>query len=386
MSEPAMKKTLLVTNDFPPRAGGIQTFLKGFVGELDPKQLVVYASTPPDAPQAAGTELAAAYDRRQPYKVVRYPGTMMLPTPAVRRRMQQIIRDERVENVWFGAAAPLGLLANAARQAGAGKIIATTHGHEIGWSMLPMARQILRKVFHDADLVTYLTRATLKRLRPFIGATPIMQLHGAINPEVFAFDDAARARLRQRYALGDAPTVVCISRLVQRKGQDMLISAWPEVVRRFPQAKLLIVGKGPYGQTLEEMAAQSPVSASIVFTGEVPFDELPAHYSVGDVFAMPARTRGGGLDIEGLGIVYLEAYAAGLPVIAGDSGGAPEAVINGQTGLVVNGRKPAALVEALDYLLSDPARAKAMGEAGRKWVDEQWRWSDVARPLIEQLA
>lgn len=378
-----MRKTLLITNDFPPRAGGIQTFLEGFVGELEPSQLVVYASTPPDSDTASGAQLAADYDAAQPYEVIRFPGTMMLPTPGVKKQMQRIIRERDVMNVWFGAAAPLGLLAHAARDAGADRVIATTHGHEIGWSMIPGARQILEKVFRDADIVTYLTEATLKRLKPFIGTTEIMQLHGAINPEQFAFNPSARETLRTRYSLGDSPVVVCISRLVERKGQDRLIDAWPSVVASHPRAKLVIVGKGPYGEKLEKMAATSPVSSSIVFTGEVPYSELAAHYSLGDVFAMPARTRGGGLDIEGLGIVYLEAYAAGLPVVAGDSGGAPEAVKNGETGLVVNGNSVPALVSAVNYFLSDPERAKAMGAAGRRWVDEKWRWSDVVKPLIE---
>ena len=381
-----MRKTLLVTNDFPPRAGGIQTFLDGFVGQLDPDQLIVYASTPPDADGVVGAQLARDYDAAQPYDVVRYPGTMMLPTPRVRFDMQRLIRERGVKNVWFGAAAPLGLLSNSAHAAGAERVIATTHGHEIGWSMIPGARHMLRKVFHDADLVTYLTKATLARLRAHIGHTPIMQLHGAIDPELFAFDAAARTRLRARYGLADSPVVVCISRLVERKGQDRLIKAWPGVVAKHPAAKLVIVGKGPYGDRLKAMAQASPVSASIVFTGEVQYSELVAHYSLGDIFAMPCRTRGGGLDIEGLGIVYLEAYAAGLPVVAGDSGGAPEAVLNGKTGLVVNGRSIEAITAALDYLLENPERAAAMGEAGRRWVDEQWRWSDVAKPLIEVLS
>lgn len=375
-----MKKTLLVTNDFPPRAGGIQTFLEGFVRELVPEQLVVYASSPPDG----GAE---EYDAAQPYTVVRFPGTMMLPTPQVKAKMQELIREHKIENVWFGAAAPLGLLAKAAHEAGASQVIATTHGHEIGWSMIPGARGLLKKVFRDADVVTYLTKATLKRLKPYIGDTEVMQLHGAINPEQFAFDQLNRVALRARYGIGKRENVVvCLSRLVERKGQDTLIDAWPSVVEEFPGTKLVIVGKGPYGEKLHEMAAASPAAKDIIFTGEVPYAELPAHYSLGDVFAMPCRTRGGGLDIEGLGIVYLEAYAAGLPVVAGDSGGAPEAVIDGKTGLVVNGRSPEAVSAAVRYLLEDPRRAREMGRAGLAWVDDHWRWSDVAKPLIELLS
>lgn len=382
-----MKTTLLVTNDFPPRAGGIQTFLEGFVGQLDPERLIVYASTPPDTPEISGAQAARAYDSAQPYTVHSYPGTTMLPTPSVTRQMQDLIRRYKVDNVWFGAAAPLGIMANAARAAGATRVIATTHGHEIGWSMLPGSRQILRKIFRDADVVTYLTDATLDRLKPFIGDTEIMQLHGAIDPDVFAFDANARRALRERHGIAKhAPVVVCISRLVERKGQDRLIDAWPAIVAHHPGAKLVIVGKGPYGPKLEEMASASPASADIVFVDEVPYSDLPGYYSMGDIFAMPCRTRGGGLDIEGLGIVYLEAYAAGLPVVAGDSGGAPEAVLDGETGIVVHGRSVAAITAAVEYLLEDPRRSREMGKRGQAWVNERWRWSDVAVPLRELLS
>lgn len=234
-----MRKTLLVTNDFPPRAGGIQTFLEGFVGQLDPQQLIVYASTPPDGPEAA-----RHYDEQQPYTVVRYPGTTMLPTPHVSRTMVDLIRAHGVKNVWFGAAAPLGLMAHAAHKAGAEKVIATTHGHEIGWSMIPGARHMLRKVFADADVVTYLTHATLRRLSPFIGSTPIMQLHGAIDPELFAFDRQARAELRRRYGIGQhVPVVVCISRLVPRKGQDVLIKVGTTSSANIPERNSSLLEK-----------------------------------------------------------------------------------------------------------------------------------------------
>lgn len=381
-----MRPTLLVTNDFPPRAGGIQTFLEGFVHQLDPGQIVVFASTPPDA-DVPGAQAAAAYDATQPYQVVRYPGTTMLPTPAVCRQMQDLIRANHIENVWFGAAAPLGLMSKAARAAGAKQTVVTTHGHEIGWTMFPGSRQLVQKVFHDADVVTYLTKATLRRLSPYIGDTPIMQLHGAIDPDAFTFDAAARTKLRQRYGIAvDEPVVVCISRLVRRKGQDRLINEWHRICRKHPQARLVVVGKGPYEAKLRQMAAHSPVSDRIVFTGEVPHEELAQHYSLGDVFAMPCRTRFGGLDIEGLGIVYLEAYAAGLPVVAGDSGGAAEAVLDGETGIVVNGNEPNAIATAVEFLLDNPERAQAMGERGRQWVDAKWRWSDVVQPLLKALS
>ena len=171
-----------------------------------------------------------------------------------------------------------------------------------------------------------------------------------------------------------------------RKGQDTLLRAWPAVLSRFPEAALLVVGGGPYAADLRRLAARSGIAGSVHFTGPVPQAELPAHYAAGDVFAMPCRTRRGGLDVEGLGIVYLEASAAGLPVVGGDSGGAPDAILDGETGYVVGGRDVSALAGRLTALLDDPAGARAMGEKGRAWVERDWSWDAAAarlRSLIE---
>jgi phosphatidylinositol alpha-1,6-mannosyltransferase len=119
----------------------------------------------------------------------------------------------------------------------------------------------------------------------------------------------------------------------------------------------------------------------VVFTGSVPWAQLPELYAAGDVYAMPCRTRAGGLDVEGLGIVYLEASATGLPVVAGDSGGAPDAVLEGETGYVVGGRDVAAIASRISDLLNDPGRARAMGAAGRSWVEREWRWEQQAERL-----
>ncbi|HEY4855012.1 MAG TPA: glycosyltransferase family 4 protein, partial [Streptosporangiaceae bacterium] len=170
-----------------------------------------------------------------------------------------------------------------------------------------------------------------------------------------------------------------------RKGQDTLIRAWPQV-RAACGAVLLLVGGGPAESRLRRLASQLGVTGSVVFTGPVPWEELPAYYDAGDVFAMPCRTRRGGLDVEGLGIVYLEASAAGLPVVGGDSGGAPDAILDGETGYVVSGGDAAAVAGRIIQLLADPAAARAMGEKGLAWVDREWRWDLVARRLERILA
>jgi phosphatidylinositol alpha-1,6-mannosyltransferase len=161
----------------------------------------------------------------------------------------------------------------------------------------------------------------------------------------------------------------------------MLIRALPEIRRRVPDAALLIVGGGRYADQLSKLARQNDVTEHVTLTGSVDWQELPAHYVAGDVFAMPCRTRGGGLDVEGLGIVFLEASACGLPVVAGKSGGAPETVREGVTGHVVDGTSVPQVADRVAALLADPAAAAAMGEAGRDWVKSRWRWDTLASRL-----
>src|SRR6202011_5486620 len=178
---------------------------------------------------------------------------------------------------------------------------------------------------------------------------------------------------------GERPVVGCVSRLVPRKGQDMLIRAMPAIRQRVPGAALVIVGGGPYRTSLRKLAHRFGVAEHVVFTDGVPGDELPAHHALADVFAMPCRTRGGGMDVEGLGIVYLEASATGVPVVAGRSGGAPETVRDGETGVVVDSWDVGGSAAAVSDLLAAPHRAARMADAGRRWVLDSWQWSTQAQ-------
>ncbi|MEV0324074.1 glycosyltransferase family 4 protein [Streptomyces sp. NPDC050658] len=380
-----MHKTLIVTNDFPPRPGGIQAFLHNMALRLDPEQLVVYASTWKRGRE--GAEATAAFDAEQPFKVVRDPTTMLLPTPRVTRRAVSLLREHGCTSVWFGAAAPLGLMGSALRKAGATRLVATTHGHEAGWAQLPASRQLLRRIGESTDTITYLGEYTRSRIAAALtpaAAGRMVQLPPGVDEKTFhpgSGGDAVRARL----GLTDRPVVVCVSRLVPRKGQDTLILAMPRILAREPDAVLLVVGGGPYEKELRKLAAETGVSDSVRFTGAVPWEELPAHYGAGDVFAMPCRTRRGGLDVEGLGIVYLEASATGLPVVAGDSGGAPDAVLDGETGWVVRGGVPEEAADRIVTLLGDGELRQRMGERGREWVEEKWRWDLLAERLKELL-
>jgi phosphatidylinositol alpha-1,6-mannosyltransferase len=292
------------------------------------------------------------------------------------------MRARGCEAVWFGASAPLALLGHSMRDVGARRVVASTHGHEVGWSMLPGARQALRRIGDTADVLTYVSKYTRSRLTAAFGPMAGLEmLPSGVDTEQFRPDQGAREEIRARHGLGDRPTVVCVSRLVPRKGQDMLITALPELRKRVRDVALLLVGGGPYRKHLTEMVDDLGVGDNVVITGSVPWQELPAHYNAGDVFAMPARTRGKGLDVEALGIVYLEASATGLPVVAGNSGGAPEAVLDEVTGHVVDGRDVCQLSDTLAALLADPVRARRMGQAGREWVGENWRWDVMADRL-----
>ena len=373
-----MARALLVTNDFPPRTGGIQRYLLELATRLPDVALVVYAPAWPGC---------AAFDALLPFPVYRHPTSLMVPEPTVVRRAARLARAHAADTVWFGAAAPLALVGPRLRRtADVARIVASSHGHEVGWSMLPGARQALRRIGRDADVVTTVSRYTRGRVASAFGpAAALEPLPPGIDVDQFRPDAGARAAVRRLHGIGDAPVVTCVSRLVARKGQDMLIRALPQIRARVPGARLLLVGGGPDAERLRALAAAHGVLAGVVFVGEIADTDLPAYHAAGDVFALPCRTRGRGLDVEGLGIVLLEAAASGLPVVAGRSGGAPETVREGRTGHVVDGRDLPALVEVLFGLLADPPRAAAMGAAGRAWMQAEWGWDDRAARLSALL-
>ncbi len=252
--------------------------------------------------------------------------------------------------------------------------------------MLPAARQVLGRIGSTTDVVTFVSRYTRGRFAAAFGADAALEhVPPGVDSTVFAPDASARETLRARYGLGDRPTVLCLSRLVPRKGQDMLIRALPGIRAEIDGAVLVVVGGGPYGDTLRALAQSCGVADHVVFTGSVPAEELAAHHTLADVFAMPCRTRGAGLDVEGLGIVFLEASASGVPVVAGRSGGAPETVVEGVTGTTVDGTSVDDVRRAVVDVLSDRDRAAAMGAAGREFVSTEWRWDDLAARLAHLL-
>jgi len=366
---------LLVTNDFPPRQGGIQTFLWELVRRLPADRIAVYSSSYPGAEK---------FDAELAFPVRRHPTGLLIPTPAARRRVLRARADFAASTVWFGAAAPLGLLGRPLREAGADWLVATSHGHEVGWAMLPGARQALQRIGRSLDVLTYLGEYTRRRLASALPGVRLDRLTPGVDTGTFS-PAADGAAVRARYGLTDRPVIVCVSRLVPRKGQDALIRSLPAIRERVPDAALLLVGGGRYAEQLHRLARRTGVAEQVRFTGPVPFEQLPQHFAAGDVFAMPCRTRRFGMDVEGLGMVFLEASATGLPVLAGDSGGAPDAVQPHVTGEVVDGRDIAAIAATLAGLLADPARARQLGTAGRRWTEQDWQWDGIAGRLAELL-
>jgi phosphatidyl-myo-inositol dimannoside synthase len=370
-------RTLLVTNDFPPRAGGIQQYCYHLVARLPADQVLVYA---PAWPGASG------FDAAQPFRVVRHPTSRMLPGRQVERRAVALVRAFRPRVVVFGATFPLGLLAGRITRATGVPCVGWTHGVEVAVGRVPLVRRLMARVAGDLRLATAVSNWSAVRVRRAVrGRCPVEWLVSGVDAEVYHPGVDGRP-VRDRHGLGDAPVCVCVSRLVPRKGQDVLIRAWPSVLARVPDARLLLVGGGTYERRLRRLAATSPAADRIVLAGEVPWADLPAHYAAGDVFAMPCRTRWLGLDLEALGVVFLEAAATGLPVVAGRSGGAPETVEAGVTGLLVDGRNAGEVGRAVAGLLADPARARAMGAAGRRMVEAEFAWPSVAARFEKLLA
>lgn len=328
-----MSRVLFVTNDFPTRRGGIETFVLALCERMDPDEVVVYtASMPGDL----------EYDAKLPFPVYRDPASMLLPTPAVARRVVEVMRRHDCDRVVFGASAPLGLLGRRLRRAGARRIVALTHGHEVWWARVPMTRQLLRRIGDSVDVMTYVSQWCRERIAPALSpaaAARMVQLSPGVDTDRF-YPGCGGAEVRERLGIpSDAPVVVCTARFVRRKGQDTLVRAWPDVRRELPDARLLLVGDGPDRRRVERLVRRLGVTDSVIFTGSVPWDEVPAYTDAGDVFAMPVRSRLFGLEAEAFGIVFLEAGACGLPVVAGDSGGALEAARMSGTARSVDTRR-----------------------------------------------
>ena len=381
-----MITTLVVTNDFGPRSGGIETFIHGLLAQASKNQqrnFVVLTSR--QTPQDEVVKFDQQMWEENRIKVIRDSAKVLLPTQRLAKVATDLFKAHDCENVIFGASAPLGLLAKSLRKAGAKHIVALTHGHEVWWARMPLFSAALRRIGAQADQMTYLGEFT----RGAVANALLREDHSKLvhlppGVDLSRFTPAAKSvELQKKWGIEDASVIVSIGRLVARKGSDQLIKAMPEVLKQFPKSKLLLVGTGNYQKRLERLVRNLKVEESVIFTGRVDHDLLPDYFRLGDIFAAPCRSRYGGLEVEGLGIVYLEASACGVPVIAGKSGGAPDAVLDGKTGLLVNGRDHRDVGAALIKLLSDQPLRQKMGADGRVWMEQLWSWEGIGARFEE---
>jgi phosphatidylinositol alpha-1,6-mannosyltransferase len=365
-----VEKILCITNDFGPLAGGIETFVIGLIERLPFGSVIVYTSA---------QESSAPYDLKwlQDFgvEVVRDKSKILLPTPGVAYCVNALVRERKITTVFFGAAAPLGLLSRGLRRAGVKEIVALTHGHEVWWSKVFPFTLAMKSISRQVNTLTYLgefTRNAISKSVTKVAAQSMVKIAPGIDTDHFSPQDARE--LRNELGLTEKKVIVSVGRLVHRKGQDILIEAMPAIIKDVPEAHILMIGEGPYRAYLENRVKALGIQERVTFIGRIQYADLPRYICAGDLFVMPSRSRFAGLEVEGLGIVYLEASACGLPVIAGDSGGAPDAVLEGQTGLVVDGTSKSDVAAAAVELLLDPDRSQAMGIRGRQWIIQEWRW------------
>ena len=361
---------LFVTNDFGPRAGGIETFVIGLIERRPFGQTIVYTSA-----QSGSEEYDKTWKADYGVTVIRDRATILLPTPRVARNLSRIIKQSHIQVAAFGAAAPLGLLSASMKRAGIRKTVALTHGHEVWWAKVFPFTLAMRRIGSSIDSLTYLgefTQRAISRSLSKTAAQQMVKIAPGIDVDHFCPQDSTA--LRKELKLENKRVIVSVGRLVHRKGQDHLIQALPQILKSVPDAHILMVGQGPYLSHLQKLVARYNLMDHVSFIGRIQYAQLPQYICAGDIFAMPSRSRFFGLEVEGLGIVYLEASACGLPVIAGSSGGAPDAVLDGVTGFVVDGENDGAIAAAAIRLLNDVDGAKAMGTAGREWIIENWRW------------
>jgi phosphatidylinositol alpha-1,6-mannosyltransferase len=375
-------KILCITNDFGPRAGGIETFVIGLIERLPHSSVIVYTSR-----QEGSEPFDKKWFTEFGVEVIRDRSRILLPSLRVGRTVRALVRNRGLTTVFFGAAAPLGLLSQGLRKSGVQRIVALTHGHEVWWAKVWPFSWAMRRIGNGVDNLTYLgnfTRTEISRALSQRAANSMRKIAPGIDTDHFAPRADAQS-LRAELGLSEKKVIVSVGRLVHRKGQDTLIESMPKILMQIPDAHLLFIGEGPYKDYLVKRAAELKVSHAITFIGRIQYADLPRYICVGDIFAMPSRSRLAGLEVEGLGIVYLEASACGLAVIGGKSGGAPDAVLEGETGFAVDGTSADSVAEAAVALLDNPELARQMGVRGRQWIIDEWRWEIWAQKFAQLL-
>lgn len=368
-------KHLLVTNDFPPKIGGIQSLLWEWWRRLPSDSFAVLTS-----PHAGATE----FDASQPYRIERTKEPVLLPHPWMVQRINSLAKDFGADFVVLDPALPLGLVGPALSL----PYMVVLHGAEVTVpGRLPVSKQVLGRVLRGADHVIaaggYPSREGDHAAGRSLTTTIVPP--GVDTDRFVPLSDAQRRAAREKFGLADTDEVVLgISRLVPRKGFDTVIKAVAQLAPHRPHLRLVIASTGRDEDRLKKLAHE--LSAPVTFLGRVAHDDLPDLYGCADVFSMMCRNRWGGLEQEGFGIVFVEAAACGVPQIAGDSGGAAEAVEDGVTGFVMKDPTDAAgLAARLAQIFDNPELKQSMALASRKRAESEFNYGVLARRLGEVL-
>ena len=367
---------VLVTNDFPPKVGGIQSYLWELWRRLPPERVTVLTTGHPDA---------ASFDAAQPFPVHRLPAKMLLPTPAMARQIRTVAARAGAGLAVLDPALPVGLLGPRLGMP-YGVVL---HGAEVTVpARAPVTRRLLRRVLRHATSVVAAGGYPAAEATRLAGSgLPLQVVPPGVDVERFRPLDAEERR-RARAAAGlpvEGRLVVGMSRLVPRKGFDVLIAAASLLAPLHPDLTVALAGAGRDRARLERLVAST--GAPVRLLGFVPDADMPKLLGCADVFAMPCRTRWGGLEQEGFGIVFLEAAACGVPGVAGASGGSHEAVASGETGFVVRSpHDPVAVAAAVARLLDDGDLCRAMGAAARVRAERQFSYDRLAAHLAAHLA
>jgi len=361
MSAERAPRTLFVTNDFPPRIGGAQSYYWGVIRTLDPADVTVLAPAHVDA---------AAFDATHPYTVVRASTSVLWPTPALRRQTTELAQSVGAELIQLGHPLPAGLLGPQLKKELGLPYVVFLGGAEVTLpGAVPGVNNLLRHVLGNAAMLLTVSEYTARAASGQVGGrVPAEVLRPPLEVEEYApaADGEQALAIRRRLGIHDGELVVCLGRLVPRKGQDKLIDALAMLRREFPQLHLAIIGEGRMATRLYDRAQKRGVGDRVHLTGALVDAAVEDWLRAADLFASPCRTRWGGFEVEGFGIVFAEAALTGLPVIAGRSGGAPEAVVEGQTGLVVDGTSAEQVAAALASILRlPPEQRRGIGASGR---------------------
>ena len=360
-----MLRLLAITNDFPPTVGGIENYEYSLISRWDPDKVCVLTRWVPGCEE---------FDSKLAFPVVRVPVGTLLPTADLLKKAVGLIRSEKYEAVHFPSSLPLGLMGTKLLKATGVPYCLSVHGGEFMLPRsIPIVRRLLARVIADAALILPESSFAEQLVDGFIEVgPPIERVTCGVDADRFRKDRSKREPLGF-----EGPTILSVSRLVARKGPATLIASMPAVLMHYPDARAVIVGGGPDRKRLEKLSRDLGIERSVHFAGPLPWDEVVDYYAAADVFALPTRERFGGIETEGLPLVYVEAAASSLPLIGGMAGGVSDAVRDGETGFLVDGTNPAQTADAVIELLGDEALRTRMGKAARSMAETEFSWDVI---------